>query len=274
MFQRVIVVTFVIGPVIAAVLLAWPHPRLQPVVQPQAPTASEASVAAPPDFPRAVLATVPPDEQVKEEADVLLTEVNRLLRLADKLDSEIDRLMQQIHEPSDGAVSLPDAALPERGSVPQHHENLHAESRSRSAELLMQQHATANQAEQAPFSFIHIDQPEELAFVEAEKTALVGPPELVATVQAGTSVVVVPPPAERPAQLASGEGVIRSFTTPPAMSARLRAGSEAVGNRLYQMPRATASSIAQRRCQFVTLRAQLGEELSNADQLFLKAGCR
>ncbi|MFC7736315.1 hypothetical protein ACFQX4_10745 [Roseomonas sp. GCM10028921] len=80
---------------------------------------------------------------------------------------------------------------------------------------------------------------------------------LAALAPASRAAVPVPPPAQRASAQAARE----------AQEAGPARGSP-------NIRQAAAAAVAQRRCQVITLRIQLGEEPSRADQRFLRDGCR
>jgi hypothetical protein len=212
-----------------------------------------------------VVETATPADQENEEATQLRAEVERLLRLADSLDAQIDRLAAETRrpyqtEPSPGASELPEAeTLVATGPAAVQGSDLPA--------------APALPDLQAPAAQLPLEAASLLPAAPVQFQVSAGT-EAASLVMPQSQALLAHPPAE--AALAGAEHVplvladLQAMTTASAVPAETKSRPPAA----ILAATSARPSAAQRRCQFITLRFQLGEEPSHADQRFLRKGCR
>ncbi|WP_159992480.1 hypothetical protein [Roseomonas sp. 18066] len=189
--------------------------------------------------------------------DALLEEVGRLLRLADRLDRDIDNFVQASRVPDGIEIAATPSPLPRPEQVvatgaftpfPGNGPDLAAAAHS----------VVENNAAVLP-------PPATIALVPSP---LVEVPFIPMDMLAGA---VPPPDGPNTNPLpASRHGAPVTAADVRASPPKLAAVSEARPSRAI----VATPALAARRCQAIILRVQLGEESSHADQRFLRAGCR
>lgn len=165
----------------------------------------------------------------------LLDEVRRLLQMADRLDADIDRLMHS----ASGPTPIPDWPVPVTAVA--------------IARFLPFPHSRDG------MEMAVVAPAETAALVAMPRAVLALPPEPVPGV----------PPTERLTAIEPDAG-----TGPAAAPPVLRAASRRLNVAAPAVMSQAMLPTAQRRCTAITLRVQLGEEPSHADQRFLQSGCR
>ncbi|MFC3126623.1 hypothetical protein ACFOD4_16280 [Pseudoroseomonas globiformis] len=182
------------------------------------------------------------------ERDALLAEVEQLLRQADALDAQLDRIQggRNVWPPLEalGSPDVEDVPLQEQPSIA----------------ALAEPEVAASGRVAAPPVLPGQAAPEGLA------VAPVPVPDIARSADTALALRAVPPDMASRAQ----EPAVRSAhaavaTRDQRLSAQVRQASVAVRPMTVGL---------QQRCRAIVLRAQLGEEPSHADQNFLREGCR
>jgi hypothetical protein len=217
----------------------------------------------------AILAEAMRQKRQAEALDVEFEEVNALLRQADKLDAELNRLGVPLQEAAGSAmdVDVVSAPLTDTPAMTDPALSLNVENRlaaspdrnSGSPKVpattqFLQEAATSTRL--LPLQM----QPDEGSSArEAISLPLPAPPE--------------PFVPDSSAQLAAASAVPPKTSLEPLVTPAM---SHPAPYQRRQNTRlsSTGLSAQQRRCQFITLRVQLGEEPSHVDQRFLREGCR
>jgi hypothetical protein len=269
-WQRFVVLSITLALTGTLGAVTWAELRRHPMPKAPQPASSEFPIRLPEatDF---TPGTMDAAEAETDEATLLLEEVNRLLRLADALDVEIDRLSAQ------APMSSPDEDSNVLSKLP---EAEHLMAMGPDTVLL----AKGAGVDDAPLPQVPAVA---VASVLPGLAAVVArPAERVAPVEAAVASVAVPPEApvaETAGAAETASGVIaaapamaRAAAAPPAARPRLIAAVAARGTVRRPVPAAAAAkpSAAQRRCQLIAVRFQMGTEPSEAEQRFLRRSCR
>jgi hypothetical protein len=276
-WQRVVVVSITLALTATLGAVAWieMHRRPGPAVPPAAlidfQGRSPEALGFAPDM-------TDPGEVEKDEATLLLEEVNRLLRLADALDVEIDRLAAQApattpEEDAEGLAKLPEAehVAATGPDILLPHQGIGLD------EAPLPQVLAIPVAPVAPGPASMDERPaERLAPVAPAVTAMAGPPAPLAF-PPGAPLAETAGPAETVPGIVAAEPAVAPPPAPP-VSARPRsiatASAQAPVRRLAVAAAPSRPSAAQRRCQSIAVRFQLGIEPSGAEQRFLRRSCR
>jgi hypothetical protein len=188
------------------------------------------------------------------------------------LDAEIDHLVQQARETEpDGngvavvssELSIADAGRPVNSAA------WPISGRPEAVSVPTLMGAIADLAAPVLSTLLQLDEAESVAFVEAETVILVKRPEPVATLPTGSVVATMVPSAAVAARIVLNATSMVS----PVVRSRPPARFGAMPAKPPKASQTAGLSAAQRRCELITLRFQLGEELPNADQRLLRAGC-
>jgi hypothetical protein len=210
--------------------------------RPEAPQPPPSPLPIP--LPEAAPSSSAPDD----EAAALRAEVQRLLRIADDLDAQFDRLAEERRQ-RDLEGPADDPTLPEAVALA----------------------ATGLPGMPAPLPPLA---PGEAARLQPPPVVAVMPPPLdLAADVPGEAALPVAPPRSLAALAVPPPGMTAGPAVMAIATARPGAGRVAAPARRSPEPRSVAISAAQRRCQLVTLRFQLGEEPTHADRLLLREGC-
>jgi hypothetical protein len=217
-----------------------------------------------------------PDASTRDEAAALSEEISRLLRLADTLDAEIDHLVQQAREtePNENGMAMASSELPKADAGgPVNDVALPISDRPEAASVPTSMGGVTDLVVPVLSTLLQLDEAETVALVEAEIVTLVKHPEPVATLQAGSVVATVLPSAAVATRIVPNATSIHASVVSPVVRSRPPARFGAMAARPHQTSETAGLSAAQRRCQLITLRFQLGEKPSNADQRLLRTGC-
>jgi hypothetical protein len=222
--------------------------------------------------------TLDSDTVEPDEAALLLEEVNRLLRLADALDVQIDRLAAQSPASSSDEEDGSSSALPEAEHLAAvDPDSLPVVRGAGAVEAPLAQVIAAAVApvRSGPAAII-VRPAESIAPVDAAVAAWAGPPAILAFSPEA-------PPAETAGAAESASGIVaaepvlpRPSPAPPPAPPRPRAAGAAHGPGRKPVAATVPVKLtaAQRHCQMIAVRFQIGVEPSDAEQRFLRKNCR